>query len=1010
MSTVEKSIRLYAWKTNYHVFDIVQDEVESRHFNIQLMEATAPVNLSNCRVYFHAEKPDGKTVYIECPITDVSDGRIRVTLTHQIGVLDGTVNCFVQVVSEAGTDLRFDGMQLNVKECNLTESAESSSEFPALVKALSEVVPATERANAATKAANEATDKANTATTNASKATTAANTATANANVATKNANTATTNAVNATNSATEATAAARNATAWANDAAKEAENAFDAVMTSATQLVTEELAKRGQLKPEFANDEKFLKENGDPTKVYVLPDGYVYAWAASEIPSYDNKALPNRDDWLPDCRTDSQGLGKACEGATTTNYIEIPPKAGTVIRVKGLDITTVLENYNDTPPKQGLYDESRVFIDAYHVVSLKDHQTAGHLTYSVSGDVTTITMSIATAYYIRLCGTIMPGYTKDTVAITVNEELNTTVGYSWINTRLRFITAENLNGKVHVDGNIQFAENSNACTDKEQIYVLPDGYIYAYVRKLEWIKPEHNNLAQPSSADWLTDKRLSTSSTSNSTGCYVTNYIRCAVGDTIYIKGLNVTDKADSRGRIHFFDSSKTKLGADTNFLWQLPEPYVVQDPETGVYAIKAGYYVDANSNVKQITGGLTYMRFCGPLISGYTLDDVVITVNELIVEEELVETYSMQNTGIKFVPSDYSGDILDIREALQQHEVRMKLLEQKETSSGEEVPDYWLEHLSGKADEIQVAMETAGRNKSAFMWYTDAHWPNSSKSSPMLLKFMIDNTPMNKVNFGGDIVGDPNPYNHANVDYVHNWRKLISGIPNHHSVYGNHDLNHRSTDVSTIAYALVLAHEESPDMVVGGDSYYYIDNPSEKTRYLYLSYFTNQTAEMKAQATFIAEALSSTPSGWHIVCIAHRWWQYTRDTSTGNIVIAGGSVPAYEAEILKVFDAYNSRASYSASTHFASQNFGGAGGKVEFCIGGHTHIDYDFTSTGGIPIVITASDTNQERSSVEDEDSGVKGTTTESAVFGIVANYTTKQLHVIAIGRGTQRTVTLK
>ena len=114
MSIVEKSIRLYAWRANYHVFDVVQDEVLSRQFNIQLMEATTPVDLSDCRVYFHAEKPDGNTCYIRCEIVDVSLGLIRFKLTHQMVAVDGMVNCFIRVISEIYTDLRFDGMSLNV--------------------------------------------------------------------------------------------------------------------------------------------------------------------------------------------------------------------------------------------------------------------------------------------------------------------------------------------------------------------------------------------------------------------------------------------------------------------------------------------------------------------------------------------------------------------------------------------------------------------------------------------------------------------------------------------------------------------------------------------------------------------------------------------------------------------------------------------------------------------------------------------------------------------------------
>lgn len=319
--------------------------------------------------------------------------------------------------------------------------------------------------------------------------------------------------------------------------------------------------------------------------------------------------------------------------------------------------------------------------------------------------------------------------------------------------------------------------------------------------------------------------------------------------------------------------------------------------------------------------------------------------------------------------------------------------------------VPDYWESELATKAEAIQIAMETAGRNKSAFLWYTDAHWQNNSKRSPALLNYLLHNTPMNKVNFGGDIVGDPSPYSHNNVEYVYEWRKMIANLPNHHSVYGNHDVNHWSTDVKGTAYALLLASEESAEMVVGGDSYYYIDNPSEKTRYLYLCYPNTVVADLLAQTTFITETLLSTPEGWHIVAISHRWWQYSNSSNP-----TSGGLGAFETDVLSVFDAYNARENRNGSNYFYAADFTDAKGKVEFCIGGHIHVDYDFESEGGIPVIITASDTNQDRSPDETEDSGTLGTVTESAVYGIIADYTnpdSTKITVVGIGRGTSRIV---
>ena len=47
-------------------------------------------------------------------------------------------------------------------------------------------------------------------------------------------------------------------------------------ILAEANAYLAEELAKRGQLKPEFASS---IEECTDTTKLYVLPDGYIYAY-----------------------------------------------------------------------------------------------------------------------------------------------------------------------------------------------------------------------------------------------------------------------------------------------------------------------------------------------------------------------------------------------------------------------------------------------------------------------------------------------------------------------------------------------------------------------------------------------------------------------------------------------------------------------------------------------------------------------------------------------------------
>lgn len=371
----------------------------------------------------------------------------------------------------------------------------------------------------------------------------------------------------------------------------------------------------------------------------------------------------------------------------------------------------------------------------------------------------------------------------------------------------------------------------------------------------------------------------------------------------------------------------------------------------------------------------------------------------------------YYMVDTGIVYnQPADYEDRVINLEETAAEQEARLQTLENAAGGSAS-VPEYWLEELETKADLIQQAMEAAGQNKSAFLWYTDAHWDNgNSKMSPALLNYLYKNTPMNKVNFGGDIIGDPTALTHEKIKSVYTWRSGIKDL-NHHSVIGNHDNLHKGGNdaaVSNLVYAFLLAPEETPDMVKGGDFYYYIDSPCEKTRYLYLDSGRFYLNEEETQ--FIIDALTSTPSGWHIVVISHVWFQYT---SSSNPTV--GEVNAHMQVLLNVLDAYNSRGAGNFALYYAPQSyefskpydFSACGGRVEFCIGGHIHVDHEIYSTGGIPVILTASDVNQERSGDETEDAGTLGTTTEAAVFGIIADYNSRKITVVGVGRGTSREV---
>ena len=303
--------------------------------------------------------------------------------------------------------------------------------------------------------------------------------------------------------------------------------------------------------------------------------------------------------------------------------------------------------------------------------------------------------------------------------------------------------------------------------------------------------------------------------------------------------------------------------------------------------------------------------------------------------------------------------------------------------SSSASEVPSYWQEELEAAAASINECITAAGCNKAAFLCYTDAHWTYNAQKSPMLLNYLHRHTAMNKVVFCGDIVDEED-----DVSYLWQWREAIKDLPNHHSVVGNHDDGNTTNNLfdEKYVYGFLMAPEETPDVVRGDNGlYYYVDNHSERTRYLYLD--TAFMGVTEDQRTFVDNALKTTPDKWHIVAAAHIW--HDADYTASPVTV--GDINTQAKIFLDMFDAYNQR----------SGDYAACDGWVEFCIGGHTHMDHYSLSESGIPIVLICTDSMHTRSGTAYE----ANTTNESAVAGVIADYDEQKITVVGVGRASNR-----
>ena len=573
-----------------------------------------------------------------------------------------------------------------------------------------------------------------------------------------------------------------------------------------------------------------------------------------------------------------------------------------------------------------------------------------------------------------------------------------------------------------------QFASTVDECTDTTKLYVLPDGFIYAYMESETVVSAGKNELAGAvgylgtvlNGVGYIDDYYISGTayvsgndsylSTSQDATHFITGFMPYVVREgedtePIYVRGITLDLNAlNSHTRLSLFpDYNFEESNSPKNFA------DLVSAGVMGIEQLGEQYYritfTDAffnylNSNVK--TQGANYIRFSLPG-SG---EGVLIQFGE--AKTDIVITEGWNNTGHAFVPADYENRIIGLETVALKNSKDISELEAElanlsgSSATDADIPDYWRSHLEVKAVEISKAMQEAGRNKSAFLWYTDAHWTDNYKNSPALLKYLHQNTPINKINFGGDVVQDEPKDDSVDdtveMGYVYDWRKSVRELPNHHSVVGNHDdgidPDHRFTD--EWVYSFLLAPEESNDVVMGDGIYYYIDDKAEKTRYLYLdTVYREATA---SQIAFVINALNTAPENWHIVAIAHAW-HYPKYTEELGDYIDGyytGAVP-----FLQLFYAYNHRQSG------ADFDFTNASGCVEFCIGGHAHKDYADYYEDELLIITTDTDSaTRSRSGVP----VIVDTVSESVVNAVVADYGKRRVSVIRVGRGENMILEIK
>lgn len=402
-----------------------------------------------------------------------------------------------------------------------------------------------------------------------------------------------------------------------------------------------------------------------------------------------------------------------------------------------------------------------------------------------------------------------------------------------------------------------EFANNIDECTDTSKLYVLPDGFIYAYITKTVTKKPTNQIKASINSDGtqyvgtsgedgYKTGYRLNSSGQEVALSTYAcTGFIPCTVDDIIRTKNIEFEDTSNSQ--IHLYDASFASI--------------VTVNCSSATSSLKS-IMNDGNveGSISQATTTLTESqkeRIAYIRISALKFNDIaIVTLNESL-ESSTTTTQGWHSTGHAFVPADYENRIVDLEEKTTSLEEKTTSLENtmNEMVFGtDDTLAYVVEEAKRVAEIVQTNRTVGSLTFTAMsdmhIRPNDSYWADNLTScrdaglglaelqrllrldcAVMLGDYTVGGASDTIAQVKEDLTGVRN--------YMVNGMK---GIPNIWCT-GNHDINYgansdrRMTEDELYAYLTSNNTGTTQDSDNIGRNYGYIDFENQKIRCIYLN-----------------------------------------------------------------------------------------------------------------------------------------------------------------------------
>lgn len=317
---------------------------------------------------------------------------------------------------------------------------------------------------------------------------------------------------------------------------------------------------------------------------------------------------------------------------------------------------------------------------------------------------------------------------------------------------------------------------------------------------------------------------------------------------------------------------------------------------------------------------------------------------------------------------------------------------------------PDYYDTQIKSVASSFVNDMLSVGANGDGFVFISDVHWNGNYKHSPSLIKYLKDNTNLDLILCGGDLIDRSLSSKVSQIDDMQKCVKAFKqiGIP-FVTAMGNHERNSAGVSDSSLYLTANEAFSITQNPVnwmplhyanLTGQVCFYLDRPATKTRVIFIDSGYNNIGDginiTADEISWVEDTIENVQTGWHIIIVVHSVGDY----QSLNDPISESNPFVYSSGASALFTALD--------TLSATYN-------IEAIFAGHSHVDNNAETTGGIPIVWVNSDAKWQYHGMTQPDDG----TVNAQCFDVVVmDYTPdennkKHIYLHRVGRGSDRTI---